>query len=73
LLKQLPEAERRATGARARMRVLQHHTAAHRAAELERYVHEARERDSIARFKAAPAGSVTVPDTEASPGSGSLL
>jgi spore maturation protein CgeB len=46
LLQQLPEAERRETGARARTRVLQHHTAAHRAAELEQYLIGARERSA---------------------------
>ncbi len=38
LLRELPDAERRATGERARQRVLNAHTAAHRAAELEEYV-----------------------------------
>ena len=41
LLRELPEAERRAVGARARARVLQSHTAVHRAGELEQYVVEA--------------------------------
>ncbi|MDQ2669896.1 MAG: glycosyltransferase [Gemmatimonadota bacterium] len=36
-VRDLPEAERLALGARARGRVLAHHTAAHRAAELEAY------------------------------------
>jgi spore maturation protein CgeB len=36
-LRDTPEAERRAIGARARARVLAAHTAAHRAAELEEY------------------------------------
>jgi spore maturation protein CgeB len=40
----LPEEERLAVGARARARVLAEHTAAHRAAELEGHVAEARER-----------------------------
>lgn len=38
----LPESERRDIGARARARVLAAHTAAHRAAELERYIQQAR-------------------------------
>jgi spore maturation protein CgeB len=40
LLRDLPEAERRAVGERARTRILAEHTAAHRAAELEGYVLE---------------------------------
>jgi spore maturation protein CgeB len=36
-LRDTPEAERRAVGDRARIRVLAQHTAAHRAAELEEY------------------------------------
>jgi spore maturation protein CgeB len=39
-LRELPDAERRAIGARARERVLSAHTAAHRAAELEGYLTE---------------------------------
>jgi spore maturation protein CgeB len=39
-LRELPEGERQAIGARARQRVLATHTAAHRAAELEQYVLE---------------------------------
>ncbi len=39
-LRQTPEEERRAIGARARARVLAAHTAAHRAAELEHYLNE---------------------------------
>jgi spore maturation protein CgeB len=39
-LRETPEAERRAIGARARQRVLAEHTAAHRAAELEGYALE---------------------------------
>jgi spore maturation protein CgeB len=39
-LRDLPDAERRATGERARARVLGAHTAAHRAAELEAYAAE---------------------------------
>ena len=38
LLRGLPESERRAVGRRARARILAEHTAAHRAAELERHV-----------------------------------
>ncbi len=39
-LRDIPEAERRALGARARARVLRGHTAAHRAQELEDYARE---------------------------------
>ncbi|GGK64472.1 glycosyl transferase [Rufibacter glacialis] len=39
-LKDLPEEERLAIGERARQKVLAHHTAAHRAQELESYVYE---------------------------------
>jgi spore maturation protein CgeB len=39
-LREFPEVERRKIGERARARVLQHHTAAHRALELESYVLE---------------------------------
>jgi spore maturation protein CgeB len=39
---ELSEAERVAMGARARARVLAEHTAAHRAAELEAYIHDVR-------------------------------
>ncbi|MFL6539509.1 MAG: glycosyltransferase [Chthoniobacterales bacterium] len=42
ILRDLPEGERRAIGARARERVLAGHTAAHRAAELETYIDECR-------------------------------
>jgi spore maturation protein CgeB len=42
VLRDIPERERRAIGARARERVLAEHTAAHRAAELEEYVLELR-------------------------------
>jgi spore maturation protein CgeB len=42
LLRDLPEAERRAVGRRARARILAEHTAAHRAAELEGHVHALR-------------------------------
>ena len=41
-LRETPEAERRQIGARARARVLTAHTAAHRAAELEGYLTEAK-------------------------------
>jgi spore maturation protein CgeB len=44
VLAQTTEQERRAIGERARLRVLSEHTAAHRAAELERYVAEVTER-----------------------------
>jgi spore maturation protein CgeB len=40
-LREMSDAERRAIGLRARKRVMREHTAAHRAAELERYVGEA--------------------------------
>src|SRR5436309_15037276 len=40
-LRDLSDADRRAIAARARKRVLREHTAAHRAAELEKYVGEA--------------------------------
>jgi len=42
LLKDLPDADRRAVGVRARARVLAEHTGAHRAAQLEGYILEAR-------------------------------
>ena len=42
LLRGVPDAERRAVGARGRARVLAEHTGAHRAEQLERYVLEAR-------------------------------
>jgi spore maturation protein CgeB len=41
-LRDTPERDRQATAHRAREKVLAHHTAAHRAAELERYVTETR-------------------------------
>jgi spore maturation protein CgeB len=41
-LRELPDEKRRAIGEKARQRVLRNHTAAHRAAELERHLHEAR-------------------------------
>lgn len=43
-LRELPEAEREAIGTRARQRVLESHTASHRAAELEDYLREAASR-----------------------------
>ncbi|MFL6541041.1 MAG: glycosyltransferase, partial [Chthoniobacterales bacterium] len=42
ILRDLPQSERRAIGARARERVLDAHTAAHRVAELETYIEECR-------------------------------
>jgi spore maturation protein CgeB len=48
LVRTLPEGERRLVGARARARVMQHHTAAHRAAELEGYVMDVRARRTAA-------------------------
>jgi spore maturation protein CgeB len=42
LLRELPEGERLAAGARARARILAEHTAAHRAAELEAHVQSLR-------------------------------
>jgi spore maturation protein CgeB len=52
VLEELGEDERRELAARARRRVLAQHTGAHRARELEGFVHEARERR--ARRRAAP-------------------
>ena len=49
LLRETPEAGRRALGRRARARVLAEHTAAHRAAELEGYVLECRAARSAGR------------------------
>lgn len=40
LLRFLPEDERAEIGARARLKILRHHTSSHRAAELESYVNE---------------------------------
>ncbi|MBW3600084.1 MAG: glycosyltransferase, partial [Planctomycetes bacterium] len=40
-LTEIPEEERRRIGGRARARVLEHHTAAHRVRELEQYVNDA--------------------------------
>lgn len=48
LLLDLPEQERRAIGERARSRVLAHHTATHRAAELENYILAVNSSHSIA-------------------------
>jgi spore maturation protein CgeB len=48
LLTELPEAERRAVGERARARVLAEHTAAHRAAELEGHALEVLAREPAA-------------------------
>ena len=53
-LRNTPESQRRAIGARARARVLAAHTGAHRAAELERHVHRALDARALAR-QAAPA------------------
>ena len=47
LLRELPERERADTAARARARVIGAHTAAHRAAELERHLLDVRERRAI--------------------------
>jgi spore maturation protein CgeB len=61
-LRDVPEAERREIGRRARRRVLAAHTAAHRAAELEEYVHAAlarraaRTRAVAARADSHPGG-----------------
>ena len=55
VLRGIGEDERRALGARARRRVLAQHTAAHRAAELERFVREARDR--LARLRRRPEGA----------------
>jgi spore maturation protein CgeB len=46
-LRDMTEAERRGIGGRARAKVLAAHTAAHRAAELERYIEEARSRAAV--------------------------
>jgi len=62
LLRDVPERERRAMGERARGRVLAEHTAAHRAEQLEGYVHEAWRR------RAAPAP--VAPMDAAAPGAG---
>jgi spore maturation protein CgeB len=51
----LPEEERQAIGRRARSRVLAQHTAAHRAAELEAYVMEARRRRAPRKGAPLPA------------------
>jgi spore maturation protein CgeB len=61
-LREMPEAERRGIGRRARDRVLAAHTAAHRAAEFEEYVHAAlarragRPRAVAARADSHPGG-----------------
>jgi spore maturation protein CgeB len=59
-LHDLPEAERRQIGERARRRVLAGHTAAHRAAELEQYALEAlgRRRDGAAAARKRRAGTI---------------
>jgi spore maturation protein CgeB len=49
LLRALPEGDRLAAAERARRRVTSEHTAAHRAAELERYLLEERDRHASAR------------------------
>ena len=64
LLRDVPERERRAMGERARGRVLAEHTAAHRAEQLEGYVHEAWRR------RAAPAPVAVAPMDAAAPGVG---
>jgi spore maturation protein CgeB len=48
-LRELPEAERVAIGARARRRVLACHTSVHRAIELERYVAEVTNKDTTTK------------------------
>lgn len=53
-LRDMPESQRRAIGARARARVLAAHTGAHRAAELERHAHRALDARALAR-QATPA------------------
>jgi spore maturation protein CgeB len=55
-LRDIPERERRAIGARARRRVLAEHTSAHRAAELEEYVMELRGVTGTRLTKAAVGG-----------------
>ncbi|HEX5475468.1 MAG TPA: glycosyltransferase [Vicinamibacterales bacterium] len=54
-LRDIPEEERRAIGARARDRVLRSHTAPHRAAELEQYAADAGLRAAAAGPAARPA------------------
>jgi spore maturation protein CgeB len=54
-LRDMPEAERAAMAKRARRHVLAHHTAAHRAAQLEEYVDEASHGRPRGNGKAAPA------------------
>ena len=51
----LPEAERRTIGQRARARVLSAHTSEHRALELEAYVAEALGMHELARARVAEA------------------
>jgi spore maturation protein CgeB len=46
-LRELPDDERRAVGARAQARVLREHTAAHRAAELEAYIQDTLTADTL--------------------------
>jgi spore maturation protein CgeB len=62
LLREIPERERLAIARRARRRVLAEHTAAHRAAQLEKYLDEARSAVPLRRPSAASAtaGRVTV-------------
>jgi spore maturation protein CgeB len=59
-LRDIPEAERAAIGRRGRERVLRAHTAAHRAIELERYVHEAGHGREPAVEAAHPSGAETL-------------
>jgi spore maturation protein CgeB len=47
ILRELPEEERIQIGRRARTRVLQRHTSAHRASDLEKYMSEALQRTSV--------------------------
>jgi hypothetical protein len=52
-VRDVPEGERLAIGRRARDRVLAHHTAAHRAAELEGYAAALLEREPVAALPGA--------------------
>ena len=62
-LRDIPDAERRQIGSAARARVLAGHTAAHRAAEFERYMTEAGLSASGPDVAAAAGGSGAVETT----------
>lgn len=57
-LKQIPERDRRATGERARLRVLAEHTSERRAIELEEYVSEVMQTSATTRTDAQTAGAL---------------